>query len=87
MLASGRDMAEYLVLTANAFTSINKEIKNKGDRNMVSKVQLMRDFFSTPNKPITTKELIDFAKTDRAGYDKLAQEVADATGQKLDEPK
>ena len=51
---------------------------------MPSKIQLLKGFFGTADKPVTSKELIEFAKTDKAGYDKLALEVAEGTGQSID---
>lgn len=38
-----------------------------------NKVKALRDFFSVPGKPVTSVELMDFAKHDRKGYDELAE--------------
>ncbi len=51
---------------------------------MASKVTILRDFFSVPGKPVTNEELMAFAKADREGWTKLAEEVAKATGQTID---
>ena len=37
-----------------------------------SKVQDLKNFFSTPEKPITNQELIDFRREDPKGFDELA---------------
>lgn len=36
----------------------------------------MKTFFSTPERPLSNTELIDFKKTDQAGYDELAHDLA-----------
>lgn len=33
-----------------------------------SPLKAMKDFFSTPDKPVTNEELIDFKKNDPDGY-------------------
>lgn len=46
----------------------------------VSRVQALKDFFSVPNKLVTNKELMDFAKLDRTGYTELSELAAEALG-------
>ena len=54
---------------------------------MVSTGKVLQEFFSTPEHPITTKELIDLRKADPTGYMEIAQECAKALGVELDAPK
>jgi hypothetical protein len=51
---------------------------------MTSKVQVIREYFNTPEKPITSAELMDLAKNDRKGYDELAILCAKALNVTLD---
>tara|TARA_Y100000310_G_scaffold244963_1_gene249874 strand:+ start:714 stop:890 length:177 start_codon:yes stop_codon:yes gene_type:complete len=39
------------------------------------RVTAMREFSSTPEKPITNKELLDFKRSDSKGFDELADLV------------
>jgi len=45
-------------------------------------IEAIKVFFSTPDKPVTSKELMAFAKADKAGYEELKElvlaETADA---------
>ena len=38
----------------------------------MSKANALKTFFSTPEKPVTTAELLEFRKADKAGFDELA---------------
>lgn len=46
---------------------------------------LLKTYFSTPEKPVTNKELMEFAKSDISGYTELAKMVADVTGETIEE--
>lgn len=37
--------------------------------------EALKAFFSTPDKPVTSKELMAFAKTDKAGYEEIKELV------------
>ena len=49
----------------------------------IGKVEAIKRFFSVPDKPITNSELIDFRRTDPAGFDELAALAATALGEIL----
>ena len=44
-------------------------------------VDAIKAFFGTPDKPLTSKELMAFAKTDKAAYD----EIKDQQGHQADQ--
>jgi hypothetical protein len=46
------------------------------------RIQALKDFFGTEEKPVTTKELIDFKKHDPKGFSELADEVYEMTQEK-----
>ena len=39
----------------------------------ITKIDALKQFFGTPEKPLTTKELFDFRKNDPAGFDATAE--------------
>jgi len=41
----------------------------------MTKIQALKQFFGTEEKPVTNPELLDFAKNDRAGFDELGELV------------
>ena len=49
----------------------------------IGKVEAIKRFFSVPDKPITNSELIDFRRTDPAGFDELATLAAVALSETL----
>lgn len=44
----------------------------------MSKVDALKQFFSSEKRPVTTKELTDFKKADPAGFEELANAVVTA---------
>jgi hypothetical protein len=50
----------------------------------IKKVQAIKEFFSTEEKPVSNKELMDLVRTDKAGYDFLAEGAAKALGKELE---
>ena len=50
-------------------------------------VDAIKAFFGTPDKPVTSKELMAFAKTDKAGYEEIKElvlaETVDAVATKV----
>ena len=46
----------------------------------MTKAEVLKVFFSTPNKPVENKELLEFAKADKAGFDELAGLAAQELG-------
>ena len=38
----------------------------------ITKIDALKQFFGTPEKPITTKELFDFRKNDPEGFDAIS---------------
>ena len=40
----------------------------------ITKIAALKQFFGTPEKPITTKELFDFRKNDPKGVDAISDE-------------
>lgn len=54
----------------------------EGDR--MKKVDALKQFFATPEKPVTASELMDFRKFDTKGFDELAELAAKAMGQSID---
>ena len=38
-------------------------------------VEALKIFFSTEDKPVTSKELLAFARSDKAGYESLSADV------------
>lgn len=50
---------------------------------MVGKVQAIKDYFSTPEKPVTNQELIALRRDDKKGFDELAELFAKALGEEL----
>lgn len=50
----------------------------------MSKLQAIKAFFNTPGyRPVETKELYDFVKRDREGYNEVARLCAAALGVEL----
>ena len=50
-------------------------------------VDAIKSFFGTPDKPVTSKELMAFAKGDKVGYEEIRTLVVahyDATGDKVE---
>ena len=39
----------------------------------ITKIDALKQFFGTPEKPLTTKELFDFRKNDPDGFDAIAE--------------
>ena len=39
----------------------------------MTKAEAMRQFFSTPGKPLTNAELIAFRREDKEGYDEIGE--------------
>lgn len=52
----------------------------------IGKAAAIKRYFSTEGKPVTSKELIELMKTDKAGFDELALASAKALGEELDTP-
>lgn len=48
---------------------------------MASRIEILKSYFGTEAKPVTSTELIAFAKADKKGFNELADEVAKVTGQ------
>jgi len=44
------------------------------------KTTILKEYFGTPDKPVTLEELKDLMKADRPGYDELAQLAAEELG-------
>jgi hypothetical protein len=49
-----------------------------------TKSAAIREFFSTPDRPVTVAEQRDFLKADPAGYRWVAEEAAKALGKELE---
>lgn len=49
----------------------------------IKKADALTEFFSTPEKPVTSSELLSFRKHDVAGFDELAALAAKALGREL----
>jgi hypothetical protein len=65
---------------------INPKVLNTGEEIMgKTKGVLLKTYFSTPEKPVTNRELMEFAKSDINGYTELAKMVADSTGETIEE--
>lgn len=50
----------------------------------MTKVQALRDYFSTPEKPVANTELIELRRADPKGFDELAEAAAKALGGTLE---
>ena len=50
----------------------------------MKKVDALKQFFGTKEKPVTAIELMDFRKLDTRGFDELAELAAKAMGQTID---
>lgn len=42
-----------------------------------TRIQAMKEFFSTPDRPVENKELMEFKKADPEGFEEVAQMVMD----------
>jgi len=55
--------------------------QDKGGERIVDKpktrIQAMKEFFSTPDRPVENKELMEFKKADPEGFEEVAQMVMD----------
>ncbi len=50
----------------------------------MKKVEILKSFFGTLDKPVLNAELMDFIKNDRKGYDELVSLAATSLGVKID---
>ena len=48
--------------------------------NIMSRPAIIKAFFGTPEKPVSSSELLDFGKNDREGYIELSDLAAVALG-------
>lgn len=51
---------------------------------MISKTVAIQRYFSTPEKPVQVKELVELRKADVPEFDSLAVECAQALGEELE---
>lgn len=51
----------------------------------LSRPTIIKQFFGTPEKPVSSAELLDFGKNDREGYMELSTLAAVALGVKIKE--
>lgn len=49
----------------------------------IGKIMAIRTFFSTPEKPVTTQELVELRKGSHESFDELAELCAKALGEEL----
>lgn len=52
---------------------------------MISKCEAIKRFFSTADKPVTARELLELRRVDVPEFDTLAAECAQALGEELDQ--
>ena len=50
----------------------------------IKKAASLKEYFSTPERPVTNKELMDLVRTDKEGYDELAIGAAKELGKVLE---
>ena len=50
----------------------------------ISRVRAIKTYFSTQERPVTAKELLEFAKKDKVGFDELARGAAKELGETLE---
>ncbi len=51
---------------------------------MVTRIQAIREYFGTEEKPITTTELIELRKASPGSFDELAEGAAKELGKELE---
>ena len=49
----------------------------------IGKITAIKKYFSVPDKPVTTNELVELRKDNREGFDELAELCAEALGEEL----
>lgn len=53
----------------------------------IGKISVIKQYFSTPERPVITQELVELRKDDKKSFDELAKLCAEALGEELIEPK
>lgn len=49
----------------------------------IGKIKAIKDYFSTPDKPVTTMELTELRRDNIPGFDELAEGAAKELGEEL----